>query len=254
MALPPDLSTREVVGTYVDYSGNPVNGTITFTSTARLVVDTDDSVVIPSTITGYLVDGLLKGNADGTQPLLLPVTDDPDASPSNFTYSVQEQFTGSYKGIAFNLAVPTNVEPLDLPSQSPSAPPVNPGVQPVTQINGENPNAQGAITLSASDVGAAPTVHTHTIAQVDSLQTALDAKASSSSLAAVAVTGAYGDLSGAPTIPSVTDVPRYVVWDGAAWPARGTSPRATLFIGGSYPADAPTDPNKLPIDRWLPGA
>jgi hypothetical protein len=46
----------------------------------------------------------------------------------------------------------------------------------VTSVNGQN----GAVVLGAADVGAAATVHTHAIADVSGLQTALDGKAASS--------------------------------------------------------------------------
>lgn len=252
MSLPSDLNTREVVGTYVDYSGAPVEGTISFTSSTRLVVDAQDTAVLPSTIVGRLVNGVLLAE-DGQSPLLLPVTDDQDAAPQNFTYAVKENFEGPYPGTTFNLQVPSSAEPLDLPAQSPSTPPSNPSTQAVTQVNGKNPNAAGQVTLSAADVGAAPTVHTHSITQVTGLAVELDGKADAASLATVATTGSYDDLTDAPPAVTLTDTPRYVLYD-SGWPARGTSPRLTFFIGGDAAADTPTDPNLQPGDVWIPGS
>ncbi len=57
-------------------------------------------------------------------------------------------------------------------------------------------------TQTALD-GKAASVHTHTIANVTGLQTALDAKVDPEDLADVATTGSYNDLSDTPTIPTV---------------------------------------------------
>lgn len=47
--------------------------------------------------------------------------------------------------------------------------------------------------------------HTHAISEVTGLQTALDAKVSTNSLAAVATSGNYNDLNNKPTIPTISD-------------------------------------------------
>lgn len=59
--------------------------------------------------------------------------------------------------------------------------------------------AQGYAVQRANHTG------TQAISTVSGLQAALDAKAGSSGLATVATTGAYGDLSGKPTIPDSAD-------------------------------------------------
>lgn len=46
--------------------------------------------------------------------------------------------------------------------------------------------------------------HQHAISQVTDLQTNLDAKAATSSLATVATSGSYTDLTDQPTIPTIT--------------------------------------------------
>lgn len=55
---------------------------------------------------------------------------------------------------------------------------------PVTSVNSKI----GAVVLTSTDVGAAPTNHTHPISDVNGLQTALDSKVSSSALAGYATT------------------------------------------------------------------
>lgn len=63
---------------------------------------------------------------------------------------------------------------------------------PVTSVNSKT----GAVSLSASDVGAAATSHTHTKSQITDFPT----------LATVATSGSYNDLSNKPTIPPAVTV------------------------------------------------
>jgi len=65
--------------------------------------------------------------------------------------------------------------------------------------------APSAHATSHGSLGGDPI--TVAVSQVTGLQTALDAKASTSSLATVATTGAYSDLSGKPTIPGAYSLP-----------------------------------------------
>lgn len=60
-------------------------------------------------------------------------------------------------------------------------------------------DANFATNVTASLAGKAAAVHTHEIANVTGLQSALDAKAAIASLANVAISGNYTDLSGTPT-------------------------------------------------------
>lgn len=295
MALPGDLDLREIVGTYVDYSGTPISGQIEFTSNVRLISDGSDTAVIPSVIIGTLdASGQLKA-ADGIAALMLPATTDTDIYPEGWTYSVVEKFDAPYDSasIEYNLIVPIDaLNPLDLPSVSPSTPPSEPGVQPVTSINGKNPDGLGQVTLTATDVGAAATTHTHASTDVTGLATVatsgsyndltdLPGPASVdwssilnkpatftpsshthvagevSGLATVATTGAYNDLSGTPDIDAaiqsaLSDTPLVVKWSGSAWPARSATTRPVVFIGGSAATDEPTDIDLASGDRWYP--
>ena len=63
---------------------------------------------------------------------------------------------------------------------------------------GNDPNFSATITASLA--GKAAANHTHEIANITGLQAALDAKAASASLATVASSGNYTDLSGTPTL------------------------------------------------------
>lgn len=98
----------------------------------------------------------------------------------------------------------SNTSALDYIKNKPTIPSV---VYPVTSVNGKT----GDVVLVNTDVGAAATSHTHAIADVTGLQTALNAKISvgasipysiltgTPSLSAVATSGLYADLANKPT-------------------------------------------------------
>lgn len=67
--------------------------------------------------------------------------------------------------------------------------------------------------------GKANTSHSHVIADTTGLQTALDAKANTSSLAPVATSGAYADLTGLPDLSVFDEVEQYA--NLAAFPGTG---------------------------------
>lgn len=75
----------------------------------------------------------------------------------------------------------SNTTALDYIKNKPAIPTVN---YPVVSVNSKT----GAVVLTSSDVGAAPVSHTHAIADVTGLQTALDSKASSSVLSGYVTT------------------------------------------------------------------
>lgn len=52
-------------------------------------------------------------------------------------------------------------------------------------------------------------------------------------------------------ITDLSDTPRFLLYN-AGWPSRGTSPRATFFIGGNPDTDAPQDINLAAGDLWVP--
>lgn len=83
-----------------------------------------------------------------------------------------------------------NTSALDYIKNKPSIPAVN---YPVTSVNTKT----GAVVLTNTDVGAAATVHTHAISDVNGLQSALDSKASISSLGSYVTTNSLTNtLSG----------------------------------------------------------
>lgn len=105
MAIPANVTTKTVQGRYIDLQGNPIAGQVKFTIVPVLVNSDDDSIIIPSTVTVDL-------DAQGGFAVVLPVTDDPDLDPTNFTYRVEEAFP---RGRTYDIQVPTSsTSPINL--------------------------------------------------------------------------------------------------------------------------------------------
>lgn len=110
-------------------------------------------------------------------------------------------------------------------------------------------DANFAANVTASLAGKASLNHTHEIANVAGLQSALDAKAATASLATVATSGNYSDLSGLPVLGTVaaTNSTDYAtaaqgsLADSAVQPAD----LATVATTGSY-SDLSGTPTELP--------
>lgn len=99
MALPANLSTATITGTYVDLSGNPVRGSISFTPQTILKDTTLNVIVIPVII-------VKEFDANGSFTITLPCTDDTDVAPQPFIYTLEENFGG---GRNFSVAIPLSV-------------------------------------------------------------------------------------------------------------------------------------------------
>ena len=108
MALPTNLTTITITGSYVDYSGTAISGQITFTLGDVLRSGIDNVMVAPSTVVVPLVAGSFS--------VTLPATNDPDIIPNPYTYTVVESFVG---GRTYTISVPYNGGSLDLADISP---------------------------------------------------------------------------------------------------------------------------------------
>jgi hypothetical protein len=96
MPLTSNLSTVTVSGTYVDIQGNPIAGQVGFTPRAVLTDTVANQIVVPKKVTVTL-------DINGSFSTTLPATDDTDLTPYNFTYYVEELFTG---GRTYDINVP----------------------------------------------------------------------------------------------------------------------------------------------------
>jgi hypothetical protein len=99
MALPANLSTATIIGTYVDLSGNPVRGSISF-KPQTIIKDTVLNVIVIPTIIVKTFD------ANGSFTVTLPCTNDPDVAPQPFVYTLEENFSG---GRSFSIALPISI-------------------------------------------------------------------------------------------------------------------------------------------------
>jgi hypothetical protein len=87
MAMPGNVTTVVVLGTFLTPEGNPSTGTITFTPSKWLTNSGADVAIPNSSITKTL------GTA-GNFTVTLPVTDDADLQPGNWFYTVSEVIDG----------------------------------------------------------------------------------------------------------------------------------------------------------------
>jgi hypothetical protein len=110
MALGASLSTVTITGTYINYSGDAIEGQIRFQTSEVLRNGTDDQMVAPSVVVVPLIAGAFS--------VTLPATNDPDVVPNPYTYAVEESFAG---GRSYTISIPFNtVGSLDLADISPT--------------------------------------------------------------------------------------------------------------------------------------
>ena len=86
MALPVDLTTVRVTGSFVDAQGASATGIVTFTLSSTLTDRNNKVLVVPTPIAAVLVGGSFAVD--------LPATDDPDLTPRNNYYTVTIAVTG----------------------------------------------------------------------------------------------------------------------------------------------------------------
>ena len=100
MAMPANVTTVVVLGTFLTPEGDPSTGTVSFTPSSWLL-NSGANIAIPnSTVTKTL------GTA-GNFSVTLPITDDPDLSPEGWIYSVSEVVDGVSQ--SYNIAIPGTV-------------------------------------------------------------------------------------------------------------------------------------------------
>ena len=113
MALPVNMSTVTLTGRYLDASGAPVRGSVTFTLALTLANASAATFIIPTAYTTVL-------DATGSFSVALPATNDPDVAPSGWTWEVAENFDD---GRTFLISLPANLAPtVDLSTLAPALP------------------------------------------------------------------------------------------------------------------------------------
>jgi hypothetical protein len=96
MALPGNITTITVTGQYIDFTGTPIAGQVKFTNPQFLVDAAADRLIVPTTITATL-------DNTGAFSVVIPITNDVDLSPLNFTYTYEESFPG---GSTYTISLP----------------------------------------------------------------------------------------------------------------------------------------------------
>jgi hypothetical protein len=236
MPLPAGLSTVTVTGTYQHPDGTPVKGKLLFTPEPAILASATHGVLLLGTIESVL-------DEDGVATVTLLATDDPDLTPTGWTYRVQERWYDA-PGRSYPLSLPSAAPVVDLADVAPTAPadgeyvvvtgpagptgpqgPAGPQGEPgdpasnlVTSVNGE----QGIVVLNAADVGADPA------------GSAAAAQAAASTDAANKVTAHEADTTGVHGIASTADL--VVTTDARLTNSRTpTAHAATHAAAGSDP-------------------
>ena len=98
MALPGNITLITVTGQYLDFQGAAIDGQVKFYPSQVLIDSAADRIIIPTVITEDLVAGSFS--------VSIPITNDPDVSPANFTYLYEESFEG---GATYIISLPSSL-------------------------------------------------------------------------------------------------------------------------------------------------
>jgi hypothetical protein len=104
--LPANLTVRTVTGRFVDSTGNPISGKITFSSNQILTDPGENVFVVPRPIAQNL-------DSNGAFTVELLATDDPDAQPVDWVWTVTEGWEGGRPPWSFVLPESSS-DPIDL--------------------------------------------------------------------------------------------------------------------------------------------
>lgn len=102
MPLPPSMSTVTIKGSYTNYDGTPVIGSVTFRTDQVVISASANEMILPTTVEVQL-------DVNGDFSVVLPATDDVDYSPANFVYRVTENFVGGRSFVMSAPAIITNL-------------------------------------------------------------------------------------------------------------------------------------------------
>jgi len=87
MPLPGNINTITVTGTYVDFNGVAMSGSVTFTPPAELIDVAGTTFLSPGPITEQL-------DSNGHFSVVLPCTDNANLAPQGWVYIVTENVRG----------------------------------------------------------------------------------------------------------------------------------------------------------------
>jgi hypothetical protein len=98
MALPDNISLITLTGQYLDFQGEPILGQVKVYPSQVLIDSAADRIIIPSVLTTDL--------SSGSFSIQIPITNDPDVSPTNFNYIFEESFEG---GRTYSIQLPSSL-------------------------------------------------------------------------------------------------------------------------------------------------
>jgi len=140
VALPSNLTTVTVTGRYIDHNGSPVRGSVTFDTDYYVLDAGENVVVIEAPITANL-------DATGSFSVDLIATDDPDMTPTGWTWTLTPNFTGAFP---LEFALPASLAPTtDITVLSPALPNPDPVYSYVLTSAINAPNGVAGLTASA---------------------------------------------------------------------------------------------------------
>jgi hypothetical protein len=136
MALPDSVATATVEATFLDASGSPRSGTVSFRPTTRVVVGE----------TGITIDPVIARLTDGRFSVELAATDDADLQPPGWGYTIVIDVDRTR--YAFTAFVPAAGSPHNLFELTPVSP-VDPLLPDVKTVNNIGPDEDGNVDLGA---------------------------------------------------------------------------------------------------------
>lgn len=196
-----------VQGTFLKADGSPETGSLEFYSKTYVLESAGTTTVVPSVIKATL-------NAQGYISINVPSTDDPEWTPSGWTYTLVFKLSGDYSTIhvAIPYDSPNGILPVTQLVPVTPTPPSNGGgsgggntgnIDASQVTSGVLSIARIPVGTTHSQVAFGDHIHDDRYYTETEVNAALSLKVNLASLSAVATSGSYLDLTNKPTIPTV---------------------------------------------------
>jgi hypothetical protein len=154
VSLPGDIAVITLTGTYLDMQGNARSGTVTFTPSTPILVDTSSSTVLGAVPIPVALNG------SGAFSVVLPCTS--GLTPSGWVWGVTENVSGAAQR-SYGIALPSTLGgTVDISTLTPVGTPNIPGTYlTVSQLGAANGPAQlngsGLLPVTEGGTGAGTT-------------------------------------------------------------------------------------------------
>ena len=113
MALPENVNTITVTGTYTDFLGNAASGTVAFTPSSSELMDSAASTMLDAVPIVATLD------ANGHFSVVLPCTDNTTLAPAGWAYQVIETVHGTR---SYSITLPHTLgETVDISTLTPAS-------------------------------------------------------------------------------------------------------------------------------------